>query len=698
MIRLIGILTTGGVPIKVKSAMDANGEMILGPLIEAAKALSNVIGSGEVRKLGFRENTLIVTECNKGYTIVALVSKAEDYMDSLLRVVADAIDDSDIAPADGLVNDVHRKIIDQVIHTYTREHIETGFPDILSSVWSPILSSLKQNEKLSVMLQEVEALLNKKESVTKWNELKAGANGTLNDALNFALQGGFDRACATAMNAEGPLAGVFCIKMGALTHTMTKTISPPLAELKQIAATLPEDYPFTDLARTLVEFTAGKLIPADYSRAFREAINRFEVKNDDEHLLLGFMFLDARIVDYQKFAPKLLNLYREKSEVFCSYIEAIEERGKVFEKLYSITNYDAFRDELGMYKSRITSILGNINWVLDPDLLWELKKEGKGIEIGVTASLKLQNYIAILTALAESPVLTLGERREVLEEVLMLYRDYFRGLMIAEVPLFSYTLDSVFQSLSVANAEYYFLTTGETRKQHLDQSMAFLSDIYHTINEEWPKTQVRFSLFVVANALSPVLTRADIRSEEEIRLVYIAMKLLDVDTIDAMQITRPEVYATNLGNTITTLTALAARLLDAEKRMVVLKKCVDVILDTQEWFVSRGVICRDDIMSASFHSSLVTVALEDKELEGTVNRVIALNRIAIRDAVKYDYEVAMISSPYIGILIDACNRLNNKKYLQLARESFDSAYQAWIKYGFPEKAANFKKKYGNIWC
>jgi len=500
------------------------------------------------------------------------------------------------------------------------------------------------------------------------------------------------------MNEEGALAGVFCIKMGALTHTMTKTISPPLAELKQIAARLPEDYPFTDLARALVGFTAGELIPADYSRVFRDAVNRFEIKDDDEHLLLGFMFLDARVIDYQKFSPKLLNLYRKKSDVFCSYVEAVDERGKLFEKLYSITNYDAFRDELGTYKSRITSILGNITWVLDPDLLWELNKEGKGIEIGVTASLKLQNYIAILTALAESPVLTIGERREVLEEVLMLYRDYFRSLMTVEVPLFSYTLDSVFQSLSVAFAEYYFLTTGETRKQHLDQSITFLSDIYHTIDGEWSKSKVRFSLFVVMNALSPVLTRADILSEEEIRLVYIAMKLLDVDTIDAVQITKPEAYATNLGNMITTLTALAARLLEAEERIVVLRKCIEVILDTQEWFVSRGVICRDDIMSASFHSSLVTVTLEGKELESIVNRVIALNRIAIQDPIKYDYEVAMISSTYIGILIDACNRLSNKKYLQLAKETFDFAYEAWIKYGFPEKAANFKKKYGDVRC
>jgi hypothetical protein len=697
MIRLIGILTTGGVPIKVKSTMDADGEMILGPLIEAAKALSNVIGSGEVRKLGFRENTLIVTECKKGYTIVALVSKAEDYMDSLLRVVADAIDDSDIAPADGLVDDTHRRIIDQIVHTYTREHIETGFRDILSSVWNPILNSLEQNEKFSLVLQEVESLLSRKESETRWNELKAGVSGTLNDALQFALQGEFDRACAIAMNVEGPLAGVFCIKMGALTHTMTKAISPSLAELKQIAASLPEEYPFSSLARSLVGFTAGELIPADYSRVFREAVNRFEFRDDNEHLLLGFMFLDTRIVEYQKFAPRLLNLYREKSAVFCSYIEAIDERAKLFEKLYSITNYDAFRDELGVYKSRITSILGNINWVLDPDLLWELKKEGKGIEIGVTASLKLQNYIAILTALAESPVLTLGERRDVLEEVLMLYQDYFRGLMMVDVPLFSYTVDSILQSLSVANAEYYFLATGEARKRHLDHLIAFLSDIHHTIEEEWPKSQVRFSLFVVANALCPVLTRANTLSDGEIRLVYIAIKLLDIDTIDAVQITKPEAYATNLGNTITALTALAARLLNTEEQTAVLKQCIEVILDTQEWFVSRGVICRDDIMSASYHSSLVTAALEGKELEAIVNRVIALNRITIQDPIKYDYEVAMISSPYIGILIDAYNRLRNKKYLLLARECFDSSYQAWIKYGFPEKAENFKKKYGDIW-
>ncbi len=697
MIQLIGVLTTGGVPIKTSSSMDADGEMILGPLIEAAKALSNVIGSGEVRKLGFRENTLIMTECNKGYTIVALVSKAEDYMDSLLRVIADAIDDSDLAPADGLVDEIHTRTIDQILRTYTRDHIETGFAETVYSVWNPTLKAMMQDKKLSSALQDVESLLSRAESIEKWNNLKKKTRGSLDDALELALQGEFDRACAVAMSQEGALAGVFCLKMGVLTHTMTKAVSPPMAELKRIAAALPQDYPFTDLARTLVGFTAGNLIPADYSRAFREAVKHFEFKNDNEHLLLGFLFLDVRVVDYPEFATRIHDMYRERSDVFCTFIETIDERGKLFKKLYSITSYDGFRDELGAYKSKITGILGNINWVLDPDLLWELKKEGKGIEIGVTASLKLQNYIAILTALTESPVLTIDERRKILEEVLMLYRDYFRSLLTTEIPIFSYTLDSVFQSLGVAYAEYYFLATGDAREQHLNQSMEFLSDIYRTIDRERQKSQVQFSVFVVANSLSPILTRADILSEDEARLIYIAMRSLDVNTIDAEQITKPEAYATSLGNAITALTALAARLLKRDERIVVLKRCVDVILDTQEWFVSRGIICRDDIMSAGFHATLVTGSLKAKELEGVVDRVIALNRIAVQDPTKYDYEVAMMSSPYVEILMDACKRLNNKKYLQLARQTFDLAYKAWIKYGFPEKAANFKRKYGEVW-
>jgi len=697
MIRLIGVLTQGGVPVKIKSPMDSDGEMILGPLIEAAKALSNVMGSGEVRKLGFRENTLIVTESHKGYTVVALVSKAEDYMDSLLRVIAERIDDSDIPPADGAVEDLHTSIIDEIVDACVREHIDIGFPEALSMIWEPINRTMKEKPELAPIIEDVEGLLQKTESLSAWNDFASEISGSFEDALECAFLGEFDRACAIALNIEGPLAGVFSIKMGALTHTMTKAKAPPMEQLEQLSMKLPKEYPFTDLAKTIVGFIGRRRIPADYSRAFRDAIKKFEFVRDTQHLALGFLFLDPRVIGYPDFAAKLIELFQGKSEIVCSFIEAINDRGKLFEKLYSITNYDGFRNELGVYKSQISSILGNINWVLDPDLLWELKKEGKGIEIGVTASLKLQNYIAVLTALAESPVLTISERREVLEEVLMLYQDYFRGLMIADIPLFSYTLDSIFQSLSVAHAEYYFLTTGDNRKQHIDRTLEFVSDIYNILHTEMPKAQVRFSLFVVGNAICPMLIRSNKMPQEGIRLVYLATRLLDINTIDASQITRPEIYATHLGNTVTTLTALAAILLEDQERLDILTKCVEISLDVQEWFVSHGVICRDDIMSTTFHSTLVLDSLDDEELEKVASKIIALNRIAIQSPTKYDYEVAMMGSPFVETLIYLWKRTQDEKYRKLARDAFDAAYNAWVKYGFKEKAENFKSKYGHVW-
>ncbi|MFW9770416.1 MAG: hypothetical protein ACFFEM_16475, partial [Candidatus Thorarchaeota archaeon] len=611
MIRLIGVLTIGGVPIVVKSSTEADGELILGPLIEAVKALSSVMGSGEVRRLGFKDDTLLVTESKKGFTIVALVSKAEDYMDSLLRVIAEKIDDSEIRHADGSVDDPQKDVIAGILGAYVRDHIETSLPSALSCAWDPIFKVLKNDSRFSQSIREVDELLARPEPETKWFELKAEVSGTMRDALTHALRGEFDIACAIGVKEEGPLAGIFSIKMGALAHSVTKAVPPTMNELRELATKLPDDHPFTDLAKVLVGTITGEIIPADYTRVFRESMKKFEFVNNDEHLMLGFLFLDPIVVEYPEFSSKLTSLYKGRSEIVCAFIDAIEERARIFNKLYSITSYDGFKEELGLYKSQISSILGSVTWVLDDDLLWELKKEGKGIEIGITASFKLQNYIALLTALTESPVLTITERQGILEEVLMLYRDYFRGLMKTDIPLFAYTIDSVFQSLGVAHAEYYFLSTGISREHHLQRTIEFLGDIYEIMESEWPKARMRFSLFVVANSIGPVLARENELPDYEIRLLYAAINLLDVNTIDAAQITRPTIYATYLSNTNTALTSLATRLLKNEERIEVLKRCVDIALDVHEWFLSFGEVIRDDVMSASFHASLIVDSLDE---------------------------------------------------------------------------------------
>ncbi|MFW9925966.1 MAG: hypothetical protein ACFFDM_04270 [Candidatus Thorarchaeota archaeon] len=694
MIRLIGVLTEGGVPIEFKSSMEADGELILGPLIESAKALSSMMGS-EVRRLALKDDTLLVTESGKGFTIVALVSKAEDYMDSLLRVIAEKIDESEIRVADGSVDDSQKKIIGRILSAYVKDHIEISFPSALSYAWNPIFEILRDDERFSRIIKDVDDLLARPDPEERWLEFRNECSGTLKDALVHALRGEFDRACAIASKDESALASIFSIKMGSLTHSMTKTVAPTLKELREIVSRIPEDYPFNSLAKVLVGIIAGEVIPADYTRVFRESMKKFEFVHNDEHLMLGFLFLDPLIVEYPEFSSKLISLYKGKSEVVCAYIDAIEERRRIFDKLYSITSYDGFKDELGLYKSQISSILGSITWVLDDELLWELQREGKGIEIGITASFKLQNYIALLTALTESPVLTISERVAFLEEVLMLYRDYFRGLMKTDIPLFAYTVDSVFQSLSVAHAEYYFLSTGLSREHHLQRTIEFLGDVYEIMESEWSKKRVRFSLFVVANSIGPVLAREGALPEFEIRLLYAAINLLDVNTIDAAQITRPTTYATYLSNTNTALTSLAARLLKGDERIDVLKRCVDIALDVQEWFLSFGEVIRDDAMSASFHASLIVDHLDRDELKNTVERVIDLNRIIVQDPHKFDYEVAMMSSTLMDLLAHAWKKLDDEKYQTMSRETYELAIAAWKKYGFYELADNFKKKFGH---
>jgi hypothetical protein len=696
VIRLIGVLTQGGVPIKVKSSADAEGDLIVGPLIEATKALSEVMGSGEVKRLAFKDNTLIVTESKKGYTVVALVSKAEDYMDSLLRVIADAVDDSRLPDADGTVMDLHSTVIEDIVSPYVKSHVEGSFPEIFDALWEPLVEKMRRAEPYTSALDEVDGLIELAPSYERWSDLEKSTSGSLADALRLAERGSFDKACALAMKETSPAARVFSVKMGALTHSMTKATAPPLDLLREIVQGLPRDYPFANLAKTLVEYIAGTAIPADYSRAFREAVGRFEFVDDDEHRLVGFIFLDPRIVEYGEFHRSMLDFYEDRSEVFCHFIEAIDERGKLFDKLYSITSYEAFRDDLGVYKARIKGILSSVRWILDPSLFEELAREGKAIEIGISSSLRLQNYIALLTALAESPVLTISERKSILEEVLMLYRDYFSGLMSADVPLFTYTLDSVFQSISVAHAEYYMLSAGSERDRHLQETVGFLNDVFETIKTEWSKAGVRFSLFVVANAICPIMTRASISGKESTRLVYLASSLQDLDTIDASQVTRPMTYATNVGNAVNTLTALAVAILDEGQKPRLLKLAIETTLDVFEWFLSHGVVCRDDIVSGTYHLTLASEYFDDETLEGFVARVTALNRIVIQDPEKYDYELAMMAGPLIDTLNIAYKRFGHRKYREMAEGMYLLAHDAWQKYGFDEKAENFRKKYPEL--
>ncbi|NWF96562.1 MAG: hypothetical protein HXY34_10525, partial [Candidatus Thorarchaeota archaeon] len=156
MIRLFGVLSTGGVPVHFKSTGGAE-EMVLGPLIEASRSLSQMMGSGEVRRLAFKKDTMLLAECEKGYIVVALVTGAEDYMESLLQMVSEAIDESDMPEADGVVTAAHRSIAANIIDRYVVDPPNASFSETIAAIWRPVLSAIRSDPHLN----GIEARLNR---------------------------------------------------------------------------------------------------------------------------------------------------------------------------------------------------------------------------------------------------------------------------------------------------------------------------------------------------------------------------------------------------------------------------------------------------------------------------------------------------------------------------------------------------------
>ena len=349
MIRLIGVLTEGGVPVVIKTYVETEGEMIIGALISAAKTLCDAMGSGEVRKLAFKDNTMIVTETKKGYTVVALVDSAEDYMDSFLRIIAEEIDESDIPQADGAVNDQHISLVTTVLETYIKDKIESSLSDLVSLVWPPIQDAIDTDSNLKEVILLLEQKLNTANLEPEWNTLKARTETSLENALQYALAGEYDRACAASLGLDYDAGRVFAIKMGQLARSMTKTAAPAIKELQKVAAGIKTDDSSSDLGRKIVGFLRGEVTPAGYTEALQNAAEAFEFGDTQTDLLFSFLFMDTRISLIPDFSKALVEYLKGRSDIARAYVFSIIDRDTIFDKLYSVSNYDDFKDTLGLY-------------------------------------------------------------------------------------------------------------------------------------------------------------------------------------------------------------------------------------------------------------------------------------------------------------------------------------------------------------
>jgi hypothetical protein len=696
MIRLIGVLSEGGVPVVIKTYVETEGEMIIGALISAAKTLCDAMGSGEVRNLAFKDNTMIVTESKKCYTVVALVDSAVEYMDSFLRIIAEEIDESDIPHADGTVNDQHIALVTGVLETYIKDKIETSLSDIVSLVWPPIQDAIEKDPNLKEAIRLLEQKLNSANLEPDWTAMKARTNTSLDDAIQYALAGEYDRACAASFELDFDAGRVFAVKMGQLARSMTNTAAPSIKEIQTIASKIKTDEPFSDLGKKISGYLSGDIPGSEYTEALRVAAEAFQFGDTQTDLLFSFLFMDTRISLIPDFSKALGEYLKERSNIARAYVFSIVDRDAIFDKLYSVSNYDDFKDTLGFYKGRIENILEQIRSVMKKGFVERLRRVEGAKDLALQGSLQLQNYITLLTALAESPILTISERKEVLEEVLQLYWDYFRRLLTSDFPLFAHTIDSVFQSLGVACAEYYYLSTGKEREEHILKIGEYLVDIIEVTSNEWGKSAVRFSISVVTNALGSILTRDRAFQDEEVLLVHLEMKSIDLEIIERIRETNPFAYATNMGNILTTLASVAYSLLSPDIRKSLFSECILRSLEVQEWFVAHGVVCRDDIVATTFNASFATDMFSEQDLRKVVKIVTALNRVAIQDPQKYDYEVAMTGTPLISVLTKSWERLGHPRYHEQAVEILRMSADAWRKYGFYEKADNLEKLFEQL--
>ena len=692
MIKLIGVLSEGGVSVQVKSSVATKSDILLGALIEAARTLSSAVGSGEVLKLDFRDQKLIITESEKGYTIVALVDRAEDYMDTLIRIIAEEIDESVVPRADGCVTDLHLSIVEAILEAYIKHEIDVTLTDTLKDVWAPIQEALMNDCTYTEMVGEIERQLQLEYTEDEWNIFKKEIKPSMTDALWHARGGEFDKACAASIDVDSLTARVFALRTGLIALSMTKTCPPPISTLKQIADTLPDDVPVAHLAKSALGRFTREVTSIDYTHDYSHAATSFEFVTDDEHLMQAIVFVDTPVAEHPEFATQLSEYFRKNDlEVLSNYIATVVERTAVFNKIYSMTSYDDFKEDLGLWKMRIASTLEMIEKVLGPDRVRSLLTHPAANQLGQQGALQLQNYLTLLTAIAESPVLSVGERRGILREVLSVYQSYFKKLLETDIPLFIYTVDSAFQSLSVAYAEYYHLTSGPAQERTLVEVADYLRTVSQVLQDEWVKIRGRIALDVITNALSPVLTMAGELHQEEIRLILVAVKTLELRDIDAQLVLDPMTFATNLGNVMCALASLSGRVLSGDTKSKVATSALSNILLAHQLFLTNGVICRDDIIAATYHAAQSVDLLDEEFLRRVVRSLIVLNRVSVQDPVKHDYEVAMMGLPLIELLMRAWKRLDDDNLRDRAKTTFDTAIGAWRKYGFHEKAKELEE-------
>ncbi len=700
MIKLLGVLTPGGVPIACKSFDKEVEEVILSALIGAVMALSRTLGTGDARKVDFNSDKLVITKSKKGLIVIALASKGEDYVEALLKLLAEELDNAFTGIIPEFSTPEHANIASRIFDKFVSNTIEFSFRDLISEIWYPILSILMSDAKFRKLISNVQELERREEEkyIQEWKKFSSKIQGTKKDAIIHALAGNFSHACAIALKEKDLTAKLFGVRMGIFAHLTAFVPSPELDELEKEIQALPRDNIFVKLIESDLKLLKRQISLMEYIEVFKETIKKFEFKDDDEHIMLAFLLIKGAQY-FPQIAKKLERFFSNKSEVIYTFIHSSLKARELIEKIYGITKFDEIRPQLLLCEKRLKIALGELDKIIPSPFKRLFRKAPYESEVNKTlfkVLSTLETCVAVLVTLLQTPVLTLKEKKEVANKVLSIYYNYFRKLLSRKLPIFIGSVFNIFQHVSAALSDLYHLSEKRERKRLLNMIIEFLKDVLNFTYIDRSKIYSSKFLDAILAGVNSLLAEQKKSPEVILILTYILMQSINVEDMEAKKTLFPYWFVATTLNILNTLIPLIPMLsMDIKLKTEILKKCFYYVNEILKWLMAHAEITKYDILPLIDVVSLME-NIPESELREMVEYILSWIKIVIPNINKYDYDFVLIAEPLINFLIKVGKKLNDNKYLIMAREYLQFSEKIWRKYELDEKAkdiiSDFSKK------
>ncbi len=700
MIKLIGVIGEGGIPVNIITYEEIKGEEeFVASLMEAINALSNVIGTGKIAKLDFMEYKMIVTDCKKGYTIVALVDAAEEFVEKLLSMIAEDIDKSDMPEFMGVVDKKMADTVAKIINKYISNMISIDVSELLVQFWSQLLETIKKNKKALKVIMEVDKFLQEsaKKYEARWKKFSSLIAKDINMAIKYALEGNFSHACAASDGLTEPLEMAFHIRMGLLSLEMSMLPSPPISEIEKLVGELPQNDAFYNLIIKSLEYKLQRISLVEYMDAYRRAIKEFTFGESTEDIIRALLFLDWLLGSFPDFAKKLAKYFKKVSRPIYVYILGLVDRAKILKIKAETVQFGDFENILYSLRSKIDRLAGNINSILKH--IGKLVRTGQPIDPKKNGAilkymLGVHSYALILLTLIQSPLLKLDEKRLVLGELLKIYTKYFKKFIREGLPWPIITIANMFQSIGIGTSEVFRMLTRREKLKYLDKIENILNDAWRIVLANYSKMRY-YAMFLatMTASISPILSSVKKVYIDELKLIYAIMNSFDPEIIGTWKDIFPYNYVALTLNLINTLAPLAIRILKADDYTPLLKRCIYMTLDLNRWLIYRGKPLKSLAILLPYYILRIAKNLEPNELKYLTDETIIVWELVIPDWERYDSSVALLGDIAIRLLLHVGRALNTEKYVELARRIYSIATMALRKYGLNEKYMELKSIY-----